>query len=58
MITPPEAGEPVDELWRTVAELTKVVNALSNMKVVVTTTAPRTGTLEIQGESSTLMLIG
>ena len=32
MIQPPTQGEPVAELWRKVAELTAVVNALSNMQ--------------------------
>lgn len=37
-ITPPAQGEPVEQLWRKVAELTKVVNALANAEVRVTDT--------------------
>ncbi len=33
MIEPPQPGESVLKLWLKVAELTKAVNALSNMKV-------------------------
>jgi hypothetical protein len=32
MIQPPTEGQPVDELWRKVAELTAAVNALLSMQ--------------------------
>lgn len=35
MIQPPQKDQPVDELWRTVAELTEVVNAVLNGEVRV-----------------------
>ena len=35
MITPPTANEDCRTLWRKVAECATVINALSNMKVIV-----------------------
>jgi hypothetical protein len=43
MLSPPQAGEPVDQLWKHVAELVKKVNALENMRVTVTAAATKDG---------------
>jgi hypothetical protein len=55
-ITPPEAGEYVDELWKKVAELTKAVNALLNMEVRVTTYNIKSGKVLPSGAGIVLVL--
>lgn len=36
-IEEPKAGDPINQLWKIVAELVKAVNALNNMSVSPTT---------------------
>lgn len=52
MIQPPAQGENVDELWRKVAELTAVVNALTTMQV----SGAHVGQVVISGGYAVLVL--
>lgn len=56
MIDPPQKGEPVDELWMKVAEMTKAVNALMAMEVQVTNRLFTTGKIQITDNKATLIL--
>lgn len=55
-ITPPGANDDVRKLWRTVAQCVDVLNAISNMKVVVEGRVHMLGQLEVSGNSSTLTI--
>jgi hypothetical protein len=52
MIEPPNAGEPVAELWKKVRALTALVNALSQ----ITVTGAVKGKLVISGESAVIVI--
>lgn len=56
MIATPQAGDYTDEMWRTVAELVKVVNALQNMVVAGQDSSARdiTGKLEMNDGGCTI----
>lgn len=57
MITPPQQGEPVDELWRKVRELTDIVNALLNEQVSgAINGAPISGNRQVSGGTSMLVI--
>jgi hypothetical protein len=52
MLQPPSAGEPVDELWKKVAALTAVVNALMGLTV----TGAAKGKLVMSGETAVIVI--
>lgn len=55
-ITPPEKDQPVDELWRKVAELTKVLNALINLEVRVADKKIESGKILLTDDKAVLSL--
>ena len=52
--SPPSAGDDVEVLWRHVAELYKVVHALQNMTLIISSAYPTQGVLEIQDDKSVM----
>jgi hypothetical protein len=55
----PGQGEPVDQLWRTVAELVDIVEALSNLEVQITIdgqAASGSGHLQLSASGARLVL--
>lgn len=54
MITPPEAGEPVDQLWRTLNQVVRQLNALNKVEVSVVANSQARGVVEATGQTVVL----
>jgi len=54
MLTAPGADDDARQLWRTVAECVKMLNAISNMTVVVEGKVHMIGQLTVSGDASRL----